>query len=88
MSNLENAIERIKRLECPVGEIEGRVVGILEDYGVANGGQITVKKETDSEEGFRVYSCEIPGDTEKSLFVFTESGSEDYVAKVIDARFH
>lgn len=88
MANLENAIERIKKLECPVGEIKSRVAGILEDYGVADGGQISVKEEADSGEGIRVYRCDIPGDRKGTLLLHTLSGSEDYVAKVTDVYLH
>ena len=37
MTNLEKAIDRIKILECPTGELEERLVSILEDYKVAKG---------------------------------------------------
>ena len=32
MTHLEKAINRIKMLECPTGELENRVIDIFEEY--------------------------------------------------------
>jgi len=45
MTNLEGAIERIKRLECPTGDVQYRVAGILEDYAVVNKGQVAINRD-------------------------------------------
>ncbi|HEX2927248.1 MAG TPA: hypothetical protein VHP38_13480, partial [Ruminiclostridium sp.] len=45
MSKIDEAIDRIKILECPTGEIENRVAGILEDYGVADKSKVNINRE-------------------------------------------
>lgn len=86
MSNLERAIERIKRLECPTGDVQYRVADILEDYEVLDKGQAAINRDTHFDrEGVEGYSTKITGDNEQSLVVLARSGSEDYVAKVVDA---
>jgi len=86
MSNIEDAIERIKVLECPTGKVADRVAGILEDYGVAYKSEVEVKKyegiDVSGAEGFCV---KIPGVNNESIIVLTNSGMDDYVAKVMDA---
>ena len=86
MSKIQDAIERIKILECPTGKIENRIAGILEDYGVAFRSEIEVEKyeglDINGAEGF---SVKIPGVNNKSIIVLANSGMDDYVAKVIDA---
>ena len=86
MLKLEGAIQRIKRLECPTGDVEHRVAGILEDYEVVNKGQAVINRDTHFDrEGVVGYSTIIPGDNIQSLVVLAKSGLEDYVAKVVDA---
>ena len=85
MSKIEDAIERIKILECPTGEVENRIVGILEDYGVANRSDLEVKRN----EGFDIngakgFSAKIHGDKNQRIIVLADSGMDDYVAKVTD----
>ena len=85
MSKIEDAIERIKILECPTGEVENRIAGILEDYGVANRSEIEVKRN----EGFDIngaegFSAKIQGTRNQRIIVLAESGMDDYVAKVRD----
>jgi hypothetical protein len=86
MSKIEDAIERIKILECPTGEVENRIAGILEDYGVASRSQVEVKRY----EGLRIngaagFCAKIAGDENQSIIVLANSGMDDYVAKVTDA---
>ena len=86
MSKIEDAIKRIKILECPTGEVENRIAGILEDYGIANRNEVEVERYEclviNGAEGFCV---KIPGGDNQSIMVFADSGMDDYVAKVIDA---
>lgn len=86
MTKIEDAIERIKILECPTGKVENRIAGILEDYGVANRSEVEVTKyqglDTNGAEQFYV---NITGDNNQSLIVLANSGMDDYVAKVMDA---
>ncbi len=86
MGNLEKAIARIKVLECPTGELEKRVAGILEDYEVANADVITISREEQRDRyGLQAYSAMIPSDNDQYITVLAKSGLEDYVATVVDA---
>jgi hypothetical protein len=86
MSKIEDAIEKIKILECPTGEVENRIAGILEDYGVANRSEVEVERY----EGLVINGAEglcvkIPGEKNQTIMVLANSGVDDYVAKVVDA---
>ncbi|WP_027624936.1 hypothetical protein [Clostridium lundense] len=84
MGRIDKAINRIKILECPTGDLENRVAGILEDYGVANRKKVNVNRDSyfDRDEA-QAYRVEIPGENQ-SIVVLAKSGEEDYVAKVVD----
>lgn len=85
MSKLEEAIERIKKLECPTGDLGLRVAGILQDYKVANSNEVELKRdERFDKDGAEGFSTEIPNNQGESMIVLAISGSEDYVAKVVD----
>ncbi|MCC5908893.1 MAG: hypothetical protein JJT76_00405 [Clostridiaceae bacterium] len=86
MDNLQNAVNRIKILECPTGDLGYRVAGILEDYKIANSNEITVDRDARFDRGgIEAYTTTIPSDKNQSIVVLAKSGSEDYVIKVIDA---
>lgn len=86
MAKIEDAIERIKRLECPTGDLGYRVAGILEDYGIANSNEITVNREESLDrDGAEAYSTRIPNNGGESLVVLARAGLDDYVAMVVDA---
>lgn len=84
MNKIDEAIDRIRILECPTGDLENRVAEILEDYRVANGSKLNIHRENklDSAEA-QAYRVEIPGEGQ-SIVVMAKSGYDDYVAKVID----
>jgi hypothetical protein len=86
MAILEDAVQRIKILECPTGDLERRVKGILEEYGVANGNELMVSRDKrfDQNEA-QAYSATILGDQEQSIVILAKSGLDDYVAQVVDA---
>jgi hypothetical protein len=85
MAKLEDAMERIRALECPTGDLENRVAGILKDYNVAGFGAVTInrKKELDRD-GAQGYSVNVSGGTGGSFVVLADSGMDDYVAKVVE----
>jgi len=86
MSKIEDAIERIKILECPTGEVEHRVAGILEDYKIANRNEVAVKREESLDrDGSQGFIAKVPDVTGKSIVILAKSGMDDYVAKVTDA---
>lgn len=86
MSKIENAIERIKVLECPTGELENRVENILEDYKIAAKNAIFISRDAErDEDGIQAYSAIISGNKDRHITILAKSGLEDYVAKVVDA---
>lgn len=86
MSNLEKAIERIRILECPTGDVESRVAGILQDYNVANRDEVIIQRnEHLDKDGAEAYSVNLLGKDGYRIAILARSGLDDYVAKVIDA---
>ncbi|WPC44531.1 hypothetical protein [Clostridium sp. JS66] len=85
MKKINEAIDRIKTLECATGNLENRIVGILEDYGVADRNKIDINRnsnfDTDEAQGYKVKIEGEPG----SIVVVAKSGYDDYVAEVVDA---
>lgn len=85
MSKINEAISRIRSIECPTGDIENRVTEILMDCGVANLDQVNIKRDsklsTDEAQAYRVKIS----DAGEALVVMAKSGYDDYVAKVTDA---
>lgn len=85
MENIISAIERIQRLECPTGELENRVAEILESYQIASRGEILInRKEQLDQDGAEAYCVEIGKRNKEFITILAISGSEDYVAKVVD----
>ncbi|AOY75270.1 hypothetical protein [Clostridium formicaceticum] len=86
MTSLEKAIERIRGLECPTGDLEKRLAGIFEDYEIANKNEVTIHREEELDrDGAEAYSARLLNNNEASIVVLARSGLDDYVAKVIDA---
>jgi hypothetical protein len=85
MSKIEDAIERIKNLECPTGDEENRITEILVDYGVANSNEIEVKESETLNNGATEFCASISGKNNQDIIVLATSGMDDYVAKVKDA---
>lgn len=85
MTKIDEAIGRIRMLECPTGELENRVTEILEDYKISSRNNINVNRDNnfDSNEA-QAYRVEIEGENQ-SIMVLAKSGYDDYVATVIDA---
>ncbi|GMA98953.1 hypothetical protein [Pelosinus sp. IPA-1] len=85
MATIEQAIERIKALECPTGDVKDRVRKILTDYNVASKSEIMVTREHSlDKKGARGYNAKISGEGETDIVVLALSGRDDYVAKVMD----
>lgn len=84
MNNMNTAIERIKSLECPTGELENRVAGIIEDYGISIRSKVNIHRvrNLDRDEA-QAYQVQIAGE-EQSVIVLARSGLDDYVARVVD----
>lgn len=85
MSKIDEAVDRIRILECPTGELENRVTEILEDYRVSSRNNINVNRDINFDSGeAQAYKVEIEGQNQ-SIVVLAKSGYDDYVATVIDA---
>lgn len=84
MKKIDEAISRIRSLECPTGDVEKSVALILEDYGVAASNEVKIDKDLslnrDEAEAYRV-KIESEG---LSFVVLAKSEDDDYVAKVVD----
>ena len=89
MAALTDAIERMKALECPTGDLESRITEIFEDYEAANRKAVTVNrvKELDKD-GTKAYRAQISGEQEESVLILVKAGLDDYVAKVVDVYMH
>lgn len=84
MKKIDEAIDRIKVLECPTGDLENRVTEILEDYGVADRNKINVStNKYFDKDAAQAYRVEIQGE-EKPIIVLAKAGYDDYVEKVVD----
>ncbi len=85
MSRINEAISRIRHLECPTGDLENRVAEVLLDLGVANPNQVNIKRDNKLSSGeAQAYRVEI-ADEGDTFVVLARSGYDDYVAKVTDA---
>jgi len=84
MKKIDEAVDRIRILECPTGDLENRVTEILEYYGIGDRNKVNVIRDThfdrDDSEAYRI---EIMGEDEP-IIVLSKSGYDDYVAKVTD----
>lgn len=84
MDKMDDALARLRRLECPTGELEKSVALILEDYGVANIDDVKVNKYNSMNgDNTQAYRVDISG-TGQSFLLLARSGYDDYVAKVLD----
>lgn len=82
MNKLNEAIQKIEKLECPTGELELHVSGILSDYGLTEYNVKSLKRDEkfDTEEAQAFCA-----DTKNGkLIVMASSGMDDYVAKVVN----
>ncbi|HEX3028336.1 MAG TPA: hypothetical protein VHT34_03300 [Clostridia bacterium] len=84
MNTADDAVDRIRILECPTGDLENRIAGIFEDYGVANKDKVRVVRDSSLDrEGAQAYLVKL-ADARQSFVILADSGYDDYVAKVVD----
>jgi hypothetical protein len=84
VDKMDEALTRLRRLECPAGELEKTVALVLEDYGVANMDDVKVSRyDGMNEDNTQAYRVDISG-TEQSFMLLTRSGYDGYVSKVLD----
>ncbi len=85
MSDINHAIERIRVLQCPTGELENRIEEILKQYNIDPKDEISVARVTDHDSnGAQAYKAAFARGRE--IIILAESGPDDYVAKVVDAK--
>ncbi len=85
MSDINNAIERIRVLQCPTGELENRIEEILKQYNIDPRDEISVVRVSDHDaNGAQAYKAAFARGRE--IIILAESGPDDYVAKVVDAK--
>ena len=86
MQKIDEAIDRIRILECPTGDLQNRVTEILESYGVADRNNVSINRDErfDRDEA-QAYRIEIRGQ-EKTIIMLAQSGYDDYVAKVMNVH--
>ncbi len=83
MENVGSAIDRIKMLQCPTGELENRVMDILEDYNIVNRNEVVIDRAEDlDKDGAQAYMIKIPDGAVQSIVMYAKSGLDDYVARV------
>lgn len=86
MWKIEKAIEKIRTVECPTGELENRIADILNDFNVAGRSDIQINRnESFDRDGAEAYVAGFRDNMNISLVVLSKSGLDDYVAKVVDA---
>lgn len=84
MNKIDEAIDRIRILECPTGDLESRVAEILEDYRIADRSKVNIHRDSKLDrEDAQAFKVQIPGERQ-SIVVMAKSGYDDYVAKVTD----
>lgn len=84
MDKMGEALNRLRRLECPTGELEKCVALILEDYGITNIDDVKVNRYNGMNgNDTQAYKVDISG-TGQSFLLLARSGNDDYVAKVLD----
>ncbi|MEL7646891.1 MAG: hypothetical protein AAGU76_02300 [Sedimentibacter sp.] len=86
MWKIEKAIEKIRTVECPTGELKNRIADILDDFNVANRNDIQINRnEAFDRDGAEAYVAGLRDDMNRSLVVLSKPGLDDYVARVVDA---
>lgn len=84
MDKMDEALTRIRHLECPAGELEKTIALILEDHGVAVPDDVRVDRyESMNGDDIQAYKVDISG-TGLSFLILTRSGFDGYVARVLD----
>jgi hypothetical protein len=84
MDQMSEALNTIRSLDCPTGDLENRVADILDEYGIAQRSRIKITKlETTDRDDGETYQVDIP---EQSFIMQAKSGLDDYVVKVVNVN--
>lgn len=87
MNNLEKAIERLKVLQCPSGQLEERVEEILQVHGIAKNDISVKRNEKYYNTAVQAYSVKISNDDthKQNIVILAKPGLDDYVTTVVNA---
>jgi hypothetical protein len=87
LSKIDDAVERIKKLECATGQEENRIAEIIEDCGVASKSQIRVTKAEELDiDGREQFCANISGESNETIIALATTGLDDYVATITEAH--
>lgn len=87
MEPIDDILGKLKRMECPAGEVADKVRAMLAEYEAVPETEIAVFRERSlDQDGAQGYIARFPRNHNGlGMAVLTESGLDDYVARVVDA---
>lgn len=88
MLRLDEALERLKTMECPTGGVEERILETLVEFNIAKRNDISITHDQDDEfinNNIEAYRAKFRGNKAQTVVVLCRSGIDDYVSKVLDA---
>ena len=89
MPNIKDAMDRIRILQCPTGQLEERVAEILEGYNMSPRSEILISREKRLDrDGAEAYTVTISDRLDPTLTLLAKSGADDYVVQVKDVYFN
>ena len=89
MPNIKDAMDRIRILQCPTGQLEERVAEILESYNISPRSEILISRERRLDrDGAEAYIVTISDRLDPTLTLLAGAGADDYVVQVKDIYFN
>ncbi len=85
MDNTTKILDELKGMECPVDEVAGRVIEVLEKHEVDGSYQIVAREDEDFiNDGIKVYNAFAETPETPSIQIVVQEGMDNYVARIID----
>ncbi|HZJ57293.1 MAG TPA: hypothetical protein VFD89_03525 [Clostridia bacterium] len=89
MPNIKEAMDRIRILQCPTGQLEERVANILEDHNISPKSEILISREKRlDKDGAEAYTVTISDRLDPAITLLAKSGIDDYVVQIKDIYFN
>jgi hypothetical protein len=85
MTKLDNILETLKEIECPVDKLEEKVIGAYKEISNEANDIRMERVNTLDGEGLAAYSVHSDDAESPSITILVKEGSEHYVASVEDA---
>lgn len=85
MIKLQNVIETIKEIECPVDEIEDKLKSAYGEYVEDSSYIFVTRKEELDTMGLKAYELNTDKNDYKAILALVREGEEHYVSNVEDA---